>query len=545
MTLRRVLLLVCIVLLAAPRVALAGRVFLVGVDGASWNLIDPMLAAGELPHLAALIGRGVHADLETVEPVISPTVWTSIATGRSPEVHGISDFFASGTRRRVPTVFERLAARGRRVGVYEYLVTWPPAQLPDGFVIPGWLRRDDRMTPPDVWQRANVGPWRTDYDTLRTNLDYLEQSRAEVREKASRWNALVRAFQLEVGAVTFYTPDTRSHRFWRAAFPEEFEELGPEVAPEIATAIADGYRGVDRALGEIVAELEPDDVLLIASDHGFEASEEPGNVWITDTDFLFEAAGFDPEGTGARVVGEFGAVAVEVDRAVDEGAPIGVAAAEAPAGSFAARDQAHGRVAAALESCRTLEGEPLFDVYRLDVAERPDGFRRDLFDRVYQWGVVQVLSYVFGIELDEHVHGVVLARPRDETAASLWPDANVLVADHEVPVTTLFDRQEFTGTHHPTAILIAAGGPIVQIDERQSASVLDLAPLLFYLAGEPLPDDLEGRVPTAWLDLEILGPVERRPVAEFSELPRPSARPDSPEQVRELEEKLRSLGYVE
>ncbi len=64
-------------------------------------------------------------------------------------------------------------------------------------------------------------------------------------------------------------------------------------------------------------------------------------------------------------------------------------------------------------------------------------------------------------------------------------------------------------------------------------------------AGEPLPDDLEGRVPTTWLDLEILGPVERRPVAEFPELRRPSARPDSPEQVRELEEKLRSLGYVE
>ncbi len=533
MTLRRVLLLVCFMLLALPRGAVAGRVFLVGVDGASWSLMDPMLAAGELPNLALLIARGVHADLETVEPVISPTVWTSIATGRSPEVHGITDFFASGMRRRVPTVFERLAARGRRVGVYDYLVTWPPAELPDGFVIPGWLRRDDRMTPPDVWQRAKVRPWRTDYDTPRTNLDYLEQSRAEVREKASRWNALVRAFRLEVGAVTFYTPDTRSHRFWRAAFPEEFEELGPEVAPEIATAIADGYRGVDRALGEIVAELAPEDVLLIASDHGFEASEEPGNVWITQTDFLFEAAGFDPEGTGARVVGEFGAVAVEVDLAA------------APDGSFAQRDEAHGRVAAALQSCRTLEGEPLFDVYRLDVAERPDGFERALLDRLYQWGLVQVLHHAFWVELDEDLHGVVIARPRDETVASVWPDTKVLVADREVPVTKLFDHQEFTGTHHPTAVLIVAGGPVRQIEERQSASVLDIAPLVFYLAGEPLPDDLEGQVPTAWLDLQVLGPVERRPAGEFPELERPSARPDSPEQKRELDEKLRSLGYVE
>ena len=204
-----------------------------------------------------------------------------------------------------------------------------------------------------------------------------------------------------------------------------------------------------------------------------------------------------------------------------------------------------GRVAAALESCRTLQGEPLFDVYRLDVAERPDGFERDLLDRLYQWGVVQVLHHAFGVELDEDLHGVVIARPRDETAASVWPDATVVVADREVPVTKLFDHQEFTGTHHPTAVLIAAGGPVRQIEERQSASVLDIAPLVFYLAGEPLPDDLEGRVPTAWLDLEVLGPVERRPASEFPELVRPSARPDSPEQKRELEEKLRSLGYVE
>ena len=47
----------------------AARVLVVGVDGGSWNVIDPLLAAGELPHLAELIERGVSADLATVEPV--------------------------------------------------------------------------------------------------------------------------------------------------------------------------------------------------------------------------------------------------------------------------------------------------------------------------------------------------------------------------------------------------------------------------------------------------------------------------------------------
>lgn len=128
------------------------RVTLIGVDGASWNLIDPMLASRELPNLAALIARGATANLETVEPLTSPVVWTSIATGRSPAAHGVTDFLATRLSIRSPSSFERLAHSGLRVGLYDYLVTWPPAALNNGFAIPGWLRRDPSVTPTDVWQ---------------------------------------------------------------------------------------------------------------------------------------------------------------------------------------------------------------------------------------------------------------------------------------------------------------------------------------------------------------------------------------------------------
>ncbi|MFP8881794.1 MAG: alkaline phosphatase family protein, partial [Myxococcota bacterium] len=94
-------------------------VTLIGVDGASWNLIDPMLASGELPNIAALIARGATANLETVEPVTSPVVWTSIATGRSPAAHGVTDFFATRLSIRAPSSFERLAHSGLRVGLYD------------------------------------------------------------------------------------------------------------------------------------------------------------------------------------------------------------------------------------------------------------------------------------------------------------------------------------------------------------------------------------------------------------------------------------------
>ena len=65
----------------------AARVLVVGIDGASWCVIDPMIAEGALPNFAALIERGGSAELDTVDPLTSPVVWSSIATGRSPEAH--------------------------------------------------------------------------------------------------------------------------------------------------------------------------------------------------------------------------------------------------------------------------------------------------------------------------------------------------------------------------------------------------------------------------------------------------------------------------
>jgi hypothetical protein len=59
-----------------------GRLLLVGWDAADWKLIEPLLARGEMPHLAQVIARGVRGNLATIYPPLSPMVWTSIATGK-------------------------------------------------------------------------------------------------------------------------------------------------------------------------------------------------------------------------------------------------------------------------------------------------------------------------------------------------------------------------------------------------------------------------------------------------------------------------------
>ena len=68
------------------------RVLLVGLDGATFDVLDPLLKEGVMPHLKALIDGGVAGPLESTKPPITPAAWTTFMTGKGPGRHGIIDF---------------------------------------------------------------------------------------------------------------------------------------------------------------------------------------------------------------------------------------------------------------------------------------------------------------------------------------------------------------------------------------------------------------------------------------------------------------------
>jgi hypothetical protein len=523
------LLLSALCLLPAP--ARARKVVLLGVDGASWSVIDPLLAEGALPNFAALAAAGVHAELETVEPVNSPTVWTSIATGRSPSVHGITNFLQTALDRKVPTVFERLAAAGRRVGLYDYLVTWPPTALPKGFVIPGWTQRDAAVWPPDVFARAGLAPpYRYTLDGLRLRAEYLENARAELRRKAPQWRALAKAFDVEVGAVTFYTVDALSHRFWRDAFPEELVGEGLAPDPAYRGVIREAMVGVDRALGAVRAGLGPDDVLVVASDHGFQADDDGDRrIWTSSLGAVLDDAGLSPERDAFRYVSQFYAVTIRV-----------------LPGPFAERDALTERLVATLSELRSAPGgRPIYAVDVVDGAERPGGNARPVDARIRQWVVRQAARLLFGIEFGEDAHAWILARPNAAVLDELWPDGRVARNGKEWPLRDVAGPDDFTGRHHPTAVFLAAGGPIRKRPERLHLSVLQIAPLLVHLVGEPLPDDLERPLPLHVLDPKWLATHPAHTVPAATLPPPPGPRDGDPGAGdAELRERLRGLGYL-
>ncbi len=129
---------------------IAGRVAIFAIDGADWELISELSADGRIPNIRALALGGTTGSLQTIQPTVSPLVWTSVATGLPPDRHGVIDFVDPQTKqpvdaasRRTPALWDIAEAFGRRSVVVNWWTAWPPRM--DGavtFDTPGVLMPD-------------------------------------------------------------------------------------------------------------------------------------------------------------------------------------------------------------------------------------------------------------------------------------------------------------------------------------------------------------------------------------------------------------------
>jgi hypothetical protein len=212
------------------------------------------------------------------------------------------------------------------------------------------------------------------------------------------------------------------------------------------------------------------------------------------------------------------------------------------------RDAVADRLIALLRSFRTADGdaEPLFGALEsIDGVERPAELQRTWLTKLRQWVVSKAIQYVFGVNLDGTAHTVIFTLPDDDVLSALWPEGMVEVDGRQTPLRELMGRQVFTGAHHETAIFLAGGDGVRHQAQRANLSVLDIASLLFYLSNQPIPDDLEGRLPVEILDPGRLAerPPRTIPAAEVPRLAKSGTTQTIDDPA--LLEKLRTLGYVE
>ena len=131
-----VLLAAALLAACAPERPAPGRVVVLGLDGATWTIVRPLVAAGELPHLAALMARGVTATPVAEPPLIAPVVWTTVFTGVAPSRHGVAGWATAGAGyRRVPALWTRADAAGKGVVAVNVPGTWKAERLRHGTIV--------------------------------------------------------------------------------------------------------------------------------------------------------------------------------------------------------------------------------------------------------------------------------------------------------------------------------------------------------------------------------------------------------------------------
>ena len=122
---------------------------MIGIDGATWDIINPMIENGQLPNFEKIKKSGTWAKLRSLDPPLTPIIWTSIASGKNKEKHGIYDFFGTSCDVKTKRIWDILENRGFSIGLHEYPVTWPPRKI-NGFIIPDNFARDTKTYPEEL-----------------------------------------------------------------------------------------------------------------------------------------------------------------------------------------------------------------------------------------------------------------------------------------------------------------------------------------------------------------------------------------------------------
>jgi predicted AlkP superfamily phosphohydrolase/phosphomutase len=268
---------------------------LIALDGASFDVIDPMVAAGQLPCLGGWISGGkAHPLASTIPPVTFPA-WSSFMTGLEPGEHGIFDFsqklpgeyrirFLNASDRRGETLQAAVCGAGGRVLVLGLPATYPPESL-DGLLVPGFdapvsnASDAESTSNPPLYRRiaARAGPWmRPDLDESARGEDFHETAVATLLARIERKTEFARIALEEMKAdggrpelmwVVFSESDTVGHHYWRDHDPGS-PRHDPHASPRRRTAVADVYRALDRACARLRDAYGEDALCVVASDHG-------------------------------------------------------------------------------------------------------------------------------------------------------------------------------------------------------------------------------------------------------------------------------------
>ncbi|MEP0842071.1 MAG: alkaline phosphatase family protein [Phycisphaerae bacterium] len=537
--------------------ALARRVLIIGLDGATFDVLNPMMAAGRMPHLADLIATGTAGILESTKPPITPAAWTTFMTGKGPGRHGIVDFekydakknelsFNSTYEIREKTIWEILSEKGFRVGSINVPMTYPPRKV-NGFMISGFETpsvETEFTYPPELkheilkrWPNYN---YRSDWkrktfggDALfRRNLAHIEHSFEQGYELARFCGE---RYGWDVLMVLYKLVDNLQHKAWKYLDPKTSGQH-----PARAEMAARCFEKLDATLGKLVAYArQRQAIVLIMSDHGHGSLDGKAQP-----NALLEQWGY------LKIKSRLANAGRRVERMVDRAL-----------GRTAKRFEANVGIeheidldASATRACVMHAG--IYGFLYLSLKGRQPGglidpedydkVRRELRDRFLAVTCRNPQGQTIRVFTAVHLTEELYKCSREEQPwlpdLMLEPHPGLAVVrkirGHK-PVRWL-SASRMEGTHRVEGILVVNGDHV-----RRGASIHahigDIAPTLLAALGVRVPADMEGQV--------LVDVFDTRPSIEF-EPPQAAEHVDheevySPAEKETLTRRLSELGYLE
>jgi len=259
------------------------KLFILGLDGATLDLLLPWAEAGYLPHFRSLMDEGIRGELRSTIHPLSPPAWTSFMTGKNPGKHGIFDFvlhrpgsyeliYTNGGLRRGKTLWRMLSQAGKHVVVFNVPMTYPPEDV-NGVLISGFDAPGVHSTftyPPELHREIehHVGEYvLRDYPHHMDLDSYLEQLYRLIDMRCKVLHYLLDTRPWDFFMAVFSATDLVQHFYWQYMDPS-FPSVTEQERSQYGNAILEIYKRMDEVLGELLQRLPAEAHLFVMSDHG-------------------------------------------------------------------------------------------------------------------------------------------------------------------------------------------------------------------------------------------------------------------------------------
>ncbi len=279
------------------------KLLVIGWDAADWGIIDDLMAKGRMPHLQRLIGRGVRCNLKTLEPRLSPLLWSTIATGKGADQHGILNFvepkpdgqglrLVQSTTRRTKALWNMFSQSGLRTHVVGWYASHPAEPIRGVIVSNSLPEESEADFDPDIIHPQNIAldfknlvrskpvlgseqisTWLPRYREVAPQDDHFlkgliqKMTHAHHIAQISEW--LLTNDPWDVSMVFFDTIDTMGHEFM--AFRQPKLPYVSDKHFRLFSGVMDAvYEWHDQVLGRMLAHTNENTNVVILSDHGFQ-----------------------------------------------------------------------------------------------------------------------------------------------------------------------------------------------------------------------------------------------------------------------------------